>query len=178
MQKRRKQRHNWEWLPRRKLSHRNWSGHVSSQTAPYMKLTMSFQQPSPSLRLLRKILWAFSVTLLQVNMAKKRVMVAVESIDISAVKYEQEEIKGQWLSPKLNDQHSTLIVTWNLTRLNWVFFSVFVAPHLTGFFLKLFVWIVEAPMIGSVIISFLKKQNKMTQVCCCAFSVFLSLCYI
>lgn len=62
-------------------------------------------------------------------------------------------------------------------RVNWVFFSVFVAPHLTGFFLKLFVWIVEAPMIGSVIISFLKKQNKMTQVCCCAFSVFLSLCY-
>jgi hypothetical protein len=33
--------------------------------------------------------------LLQVNMAKKRVMVAVESIDLSAVKYEQEEIKGQ-----------------------------------------------------------------------------------
>lgn len=64
-------------------------------------------------------------------MAKKRVMVAVESIDLSAVKYEQEEIK---------------------------------APHLTGFFLKLFVWIVEAPMIGSVIISFLKKQNKMTQL--------------
>lgn len=80
-----------------------------------MKLTISFQQPSPSLRLLIKILWAFSVTLvlylLQVNMAKKRVMVAVENIDLSAVKYEQEEIKGQWLSPKLDDQHSTLIVT-------------------------------------------------------------------
>ncbi|KAM5548482.1 hypothetical protein ABKV19_000075 [Rosa sericea] len=64
-------------------------------------------------------------------MAKKRVMVPAENIDLSAVKYQQEEIK---------------------------------APHLTGFFLKLFVWIVEAPIIGSLIISVLKKQNKMTQL--------------
>lgn len=47
--------------------------------------------------------------------------------------------------------------------MNWVF--GFVAPHLTGLAFKLFVWIVEAPIIGSLIISLLKKQNKMTQVC-------------
>ncbi|KAL6218390.1 hypothetical protein ACLB2K_011604 [Fragaria x ananassa] len=64
-------------------------------------------------------------------MAKKRVMVAAENIDASAVKYDREEIK---------------------------------APHLTGFSLKLFVWIVEAPILGSLITSVLKKQNKMTQL--------------
>ncbi|XP_050364561.1 fatty acid amide hydrolase [Argentina anserina] len=64
-------------------------------------------------------------------MTKKRVMVAAQDIDVSAVEYEQEEIK---------------------------------APHLTGLLLKLFVWIVEAPIVGSFIISMLKKQNKMTQL--------------
>ncbi|BFG41324.1 hypothetical protein CerSpe_275990 [Prunus speciosa] len=64
-------------------------------------------------------------------MAKKRVMVAAKNIDLSAVEYEQEEIK---------------------------------APHLTGLAFKLFVWILEAPIIGSWIISLLKKENKMTQL--------------
>ncbi|CAN6543893.1 unnamed protein product [Malus baccata var. baccata] len=64
-------------------------------------------------------------------MGKKRVMVAAEDVDLSAVKYEQEEIK---------------------------------APHLTGLIFKLFVRIVEAPILGSFIISAIKKQNKMTQL--------------
>ncbi|KAM1794096.1 fatty acid amide hydrolase isoform X1 [Malus sylvestris] len=64
-------------------------------------------------------------------MGKKRVMVAAEDVDLSAVKYEQEEIK---------------------------------APHLTGLIFKLFVRIVEAPIVGSFILSAMKKQNKMTQL--------------
>lgn len=58
-------------------------------------------------------------------------MVAAEDVDLSAVKYEQEEIK---------------------------------APHLTGLIFKLFVRIVEAPILGSFIVSAIKKQNKMTQL--------------
>ncbi|RZC87174.1 hypothetical protein C5167_042104 [Papaver somniferum] len=38
------------------------------------------------------------------------------------------------------------------------------APHLTGFGLKLFVWVTEAPLIGSLVLSILKKQNKMDEM--------------
>lgn len=38
------------------------------------------------------------------------------------------------------------------------------APHLTGFSLKLFVWLMESPVVGPAILSFLKNQNKMTQL--------------
>ncbi|KAJ4759942.1 Glutamyl-tRNA(Gln) amidotransferase subunit A [Rhynchospora pubera] len=38
------------------------------------------------------------------------------------------------------------------------------APHLTGFSLKLFVWLMESPVLGPLIISALKNQNKMTQL--------------
>ncbi|ERN18103.1 hypothetical protein AMTRI_Chr13g122690 [Amborella trichopoda] len=38
------------------------------------------------------------------------------------------------------------------------------APHLTGFALKLFVWIVETPLLGHAVISFLKRSNKMTEM--------------
>lgn len=38
------------------------------------------------------------------------------------------------------------------------------APHLTGFRLKLFVKLLEAPLVGSLIISNLKKENKMVEV--------------
>ncbi|KAF8389143.1 hypothetical protein HHK36_025836 [Tetracentron sinense] len=64
-------------------------------------------------------------------MGKKRVMLPMEDVDLTAVKYEREVIQ---------------------------------APHLTGFALKLFVWVVEAPLIGSLIMSFLKKQNKIVQL--------------
>ncbi|CAA2996991.1 fatty acid amide hydrolase-like, partial [Olea europaea subsp. europaea] len=38
------------------------------------------------------------------------------------------------------------------------------APHLTGFRLKLFVKLLEAPLVGSLIISNLKKENKMVEI--------------
>ncbi|GAV65098.1 Amidase domain-containing protein [Cephalotus follicularis] len=64
-------------------------------------------------------------------MGTKRVMLPVERVDLSTVKYEPEVIQ---------------------------------APHLTGFKLKLFVRIIETPLIGSFIMSLLKKQNKMVQL--------------
>ncbi|KAK9286998.1 hypothetical protein L1049_015406 [Liquidambar formosana] len=64
-------------------------------------------------------------------MGKKLVMLPVEEVDMSAVKYEHEVIQ---------------------------------APHLTGFSLKLFVRMVEAPLVGSLILSFLKKQNKLDKL--------------
>ncbi|XP_022725347.1 fatty acid amide hydrolase isoform X2 [Durio zibethinus] len=42
--------------------------------------------------------------------------------------------------------------------------EVIKAPHLTGLMLKLFVRIIEAPVIGSLIISLLKKQNKIVEM--------------
>ncbi|XP_020085505.1 fatty acid amide hydrolase [Ananas comosus] len=38
------------------------------------------------------------------------------------------------------------------------------APHLTGFSLKLFVAMMEAPLLGGIITSFLKKQNKIPEL--------------
>lgn len=40
----------------------------------------------------------------------------------------------------------------------------FSAPKLTGFTLKLFVWLIELPIIGSWLLSHLKEKNKFTQV--------------
>ncbi|XP_023554664.1 fatty acid amide hydrolase [Cucurbita pepo subsp. pepo] len=64
-------------------------------------------------------------------MGKKRVMVPVEKLDLSAVKYEKEVIQ---------------------------------APHLAGFLFKLFVGILEMPVIGSFVVSMLKKQNKIEEL--------------
>ncbi|CAN1284569.1 Fatty acid amide hydrolase [Linum perenne] len=64
-------------------------------------------------------------------MGKLRVMVPVDEIDLSAVKYEQEVIK---------------------------------APRLSGVKLKLFSWILESPLFGSLIVSHVKKQNNMTEL--------------
>ena len=49
-----------------------------------------------------------------------------------------------------------------LSFTNWL--RCLVAPHMTGMWLKLFVKLIEAPLIGSLIISNLKKQNKTDQV--------------
>lgn len=64
-------------------------------------------------------------------MGKKRVMLPVEEVDISAVKYQKEVIQ---------------------------------APHLSGFALKIFVWLIETPFLGSLIMSILKRQNKLDQM--------------
>ncbi|KAG2570246.1 fatty acid amide hydrolase-like [Panicum virgatum] len=37
------------------------------------------------------------------------------------------------------------------------------APHLTGFSLRAFVWLMESPLLGPLITSFLKSQNNMPQ---------------
>ncbi|MBA0815663.1 hypothetical protein Gohar_000423 [Gossypium harknessii] len=47
---------------------------------------------------------------------------------------------------------------------DFVVLGCFAAPHLTGLMLKLFVRMVEAPVLGSLIMSFLKKQNKMVEM--------------
>lgn len=62
---------------------------------------------------------------------KKRLMLPVEEVDISAVKYQPQIIK---------------------------------APHLTGFALKLFVWLIEAPIFKSIILSALKRQNNFNEL--------------
>ncbi|KAL7236143.1 hypothetical protein ACSBR1_019417 [Camellia fascicularis] len=42
--------------------------------------------------------------------------------------------------------------------------EVIQAPHMAGVSLKLFVKLVEVPLIGSLIISYFKKQNKMAEI--------------
>lgn len=42
--------------------------------------------------------------------------------------------------------------------------EVIQAPHIAGFLLKLFVWIMEAPFIGPLVASLLKKQNGMDKL--------------
>lgn len=44
------------------------------------------------------------------------------------------------------------------------FLWLLAAPHLTGLLLKAFVNLIEVPVVGPVIISQVKKQNKMVQV--------------
>lgn len=44
-------------------------------------------------------------------------------------------------------------------------YVVFIAaPHMTGWMLRLAVKLVEAPVIGSFIIGYLKNQNNMNEV--------------
>lgn len=64
-------------------------------------------------------------------MAKKRVLLPADELDIKAEKYQPE-----------------------LTK----------APHMTGLMLWLAVKLVEAPVIGSFIIGYLKKQNNMNEM--------------
>ncbi|KAJ4887658.1 Fatty acid amide hydrolase [Raphanus sativus] len=64
-------------------------------------------------------------------MGKYKVMKPVNEVDVSCVKYKEEDIK---------------------------------APHLTGFLFKLFVKMLETPLIGSLIVESLKKNNGMTQI--------------
>lgn len=47
---------------------------------------------------------------------------------------------------------------------NWIGVILIAAPHLTGFMLKLFVKLVEAPGIGAFILNQMKKQNKINEV--------------
>jgi hypothetical protein len=93
-------------------------------------------------------------------MAKRYVMVPAEEVDLSTVKYDSEAIQGR--------EHTQISYT-QVLAMNWGLFSnvcgLLAAPHLTGFVFKLFVRIIEAPVIGSLIVSHLKKQNRFVQVC-------------
>ncbi|XP_027112749.1 fatty acid amide hydrolase [Coffea eugenioides] len=64
-------------------------------------------------------------------MGKKQVMLPAAEVDLTAVKYEFEQVQ---------------------------------APHLTGFSLKLLVGLLEAPFIGPMLISHLKKQNRVVEM--------------
>lgn len=64
-------------------------------------------------------------------MGNKRVLLPAEQVDVSAQKYEFQQIKS---------------------------------PHLTGFMLKLFVKLLEAPVIGPFITHHLKQQNGINEV--------------
>ncbi|CAN6458977.1 unnamed protein product [Victoria cruziana] len=62
---------------------------------------------------------------------QKHIMLPVEEVDISAVRYHHDLIK---------------------------------VPRLAGFTLKLLVWLLEIPVIGSFIISKMKQQNKFKEI--------------
>ncbi|KAF3772946.1 Fatty acid amide hydrolase [Nymphaea thermarum] len=62
---------------------------------------------------------------------QRHIMLPVEEVDISAVRYRPEPVK---------------------------------APRLAGFMLKLFVWLIETPVIGPLIIYTVKQQNRFKQM--------------
>ncbi|KAL2936569.1 Fatty acid amide hydrolase [Bienertia sinuspersici] len=64
-------------------------------------------------------------------MGKKKVMTPAAEVDLSAVKYEYQEIES---------------------------------PHITGSTFGLFVKILEAPVLGPLVIDYLRKKNKMVQL--------------
>lgn len=45
------------------------------------------------------------------------------------------------------------------------FLFCFAAPHLTGFGFRLLVRLIEAPLIGPLLMNYLKKENKIDEVC-------------
>lgn len=59
---------------------------------------------------------------------------------------------------------------WLQTMLFWILIvGLFAAPDITGIWLRIFVMLLEMPLIGSVILSYLKKQNKIQEVCLLVF---------
>ncbi|CAI0401047.1 unnamed protein product [Linum tenue] len=68
------------------------------------------------------------------DMGKKKVMVPLEQIDLTTVKYEPQVVQ---------------------------------APHLTGNVFRFFIKLLESPLIGPLVISHLKKENKMIEMLRC-----------
>lgn len=89
-------------------------------------------------------------------MGKKRVMTPAKDVDLSSIKYEREIVQGNFILLLL------LQLSWVFSFYYWHLF--FAAPHLTGFVFRLFVRIIEAPVIGPIIMNILKKENKMDEV--------------
>ncbi|KAH7518856.1 hypothetical protein FEM48_Zijuj09G0215600 [Ziziphus jujuba var. spinosa] len=94
------------------------------------------------------------VVVILIQMRKKRVMVPVEEV-LSAVKYEEEEFQGNF---QIYSYIADLRCTGHELEMN------IEAPHMTGFLLKLVVCIIETPLIGPLVISFLRKQNKFDEL--------------
>lgn len=103
----------------------------------------------------------------------KRAMEPAEEVDVSAVGYKPQVVKGISLPLKVRP------FFWPYSE-EWLLFSPcfssdpplppfcarprLAAPHLAGFFLRVFVWLVEAPVLGSFFLSVLKRQNGITKV--------------
>ena len=103
------------------------------------------------------------------KMGKKRVMLPAKDVDLSSIKYEREVVQGN-LTGLFCNQAEFAVSDTNIWFHFLSFFLLFVylflaAPHLTGFVFRLFVRILELPLIGPIIINVLKKQNKIDQVC-------------
>ncbi|KAL0863048.1 hypothetical protein Bca101_042166 [Brassica carinata] len=75
-------------------------------------------------------------------MGKYKVMKPAKEVDVSGVKYKEEDIKGSLYNADFDS----------------------LPPHLTGFMFKLFVNMLETPLIGSAIVDSLKKNNGMTEM--------------
>lgn len=92
-------------------------------------------------------------------MGKKRVLLPAEEVDVTAQKYEFQQIKGPFFlhnsMPFMYLYHGFWFHVVSLCA---------AAPHLTGFMLKLFVKLLEAPVIGPLIADHLKKQNQINEV--------------
>lgn len=79
----------------------------------------------------------------------------MDEVELAAAKYQYEEIEGLLSIFYFSDE-------WIWDCFLWEFSTA--APHLTGIGLKLFVRLLEAPLFGSLILSHLKKKNKMMEV--------------
>ena len=104
-------------------------------------------------------------------MGKYKVMKPAQEVDVSAVKYKEEDIKGWFYALAKLAIHMNTYAGQDLDcRISFVpflhggLFVIFAAPHLTGFLFKLFVNMLETPLIGSSIVDSLKKNNGMTEV--------------
>lgn len=95
-------------------------------------------------------------------MGNKRVLLPAEEVDVMSQKYEFQQIKctGSFI---IICQFVSVKVIFMVLSWNFVYICV-VAPHLTGFMLKLFVKLLEAPVFGPFITDHLKKQNHINEV--------------
>ncbi|KAI3752965.1 hypothetical protein L2E82_25008 [Cichorium intybus] len=95
-------------------------------------------------------------------MGKKRIMLAATEVDLTKVKYDPGEIEG-------SSRFSTIVINFYYrSRKQTGFYFLYIvgfvhfvaAPDVTGLYLWIFVKLLETPLIGPAILSYLKKQNK------------------
>lgn len=109
-------------------------------------------------------------------------MLPATEVDLTAVKYDQGQIEGNfnvhvavfYCLYQFELESTAQIFMIKCIDAFFFFFlkfwfvmdwnGMYVAPHLTGLTLKVMVWLLEFPLIGSFIINHMKKQNKMDEV--------------